>query len=239
VGLLARTAEDAALTLATIVPAVDGRGLAGEAFLDAYRAAVTRGLRGRRVGVARGDFFDRLEPGVRRAVEATIDALRGAGARVSDVSVPANTRLYDDMFGPIAVSEIRATYARAFRARPDAFSPDFAAVFGGSGPTAAAVANAREARDAVQRSIEATLEDVDVILTPTVPMVAPPIAGPIDGMRILQNTWVFNAARVPAVSVPCGTGAQGLPVGLQLAGRPFREPTLLAAATLVERLGHA
>lgn len=239
VGLLARTAEDAALTLATIVPAVDGRGLAGEAFLDAYRAAVTRGLRGLRVGVARGDFFDRLEPGVRRAVDATIDALRGAGARVSDVSVPANTRLYDDMFGPIAVSEIRATYARAFRARPDAFSPDFAAVFGGSGPTAAAVANAREARDAVQRSIEATLEDVDVILTPTVPMVAPPIAGPIDGMRILQNTWVFNAARVPAVSVPCGTGAQGLPVGLQLAGRPFREPTLLAAATLVERLGHA
>jgi aspartyl-tRNA(Asn)/glutamyl-tRNA(Gln) amidotransferase subunit A len=106
-------------------------------------------------------------------------------------------------------------------------------------PTAAAVANAREARDAVQRSIEATLEDVDVILTPTVPMVAPLIAGPIDGMRILQNTWVFNAARVPAVSVPCGTGAHGLPVGLQLVGRPFREPALLAAATLVERLVRA
>jgi len=64
-------------------------------------------------------------------------------------------------------------------------------------------------------------------------------AGPIDGMRILQNTWVFNAARVPAVSVPCGAGAHGLPVGLQLVGRPFREPALLAAATLVERLGNA
>ena len=72
---------------------------------------------------------------------------------------------------------------------------------------------------------------------PTVPMVAPPIAGPIDGMRILQNTWVFNAARVPAVSVPCGTGASGLPVGLQLVGRPFGEPALLAVATLIERLG--
>lgn len=238
-GLLTRTAEDAALTLATIVPAREGAGLAGEAFLEAYRAAVSRGVRGRRVGVARSRFFDRLEPGVLRAVEATLERLRAAGARVFDVSIPTGARLYDEMFGPIAVSEIRATYARAFRARPDAFSKDFAAVFDGPAVTAAALTNARDARDAVQRSIEAALADVDLIVTPTVPMVAPPIAGPIDGMRILRNTWLFNAARVPAVSVPCGRGDGGLPVGLQLVGRPFGEPALLAVATLIERLGPA
>jgi aspartyl-tRNA(Asn)/glutamyl-tRNA(Gln) amidotransferase subunit A len=241
VGLLTRTAEDAALTLATIVPAREGTGLAGEAFVEAYRATVTRGLRGLRVGVARsGAAFERLEPGVLRAVDVTLERLRGAGARVRDLLMPTGgTRLYDEMFGPIAVSEIRATYARAFRARPEAFSRDFAAVFDGPAVTAAVLTNAREARDAVQRSIEAALEDVDVIVTPTVPMVAPPIAGPIDGMRILQNTWVINAARVPAVSVPCGTGASGLPVGLQVVGRPFGEPALLAVATLIERLGTA
>ncbi len=237
VGLLTRTAEDAALTLATIVQGREGTGLAGEAFVEAYRATVMRGLRGRRVGVARPDFFDRLEPGVMRAVEGTLERLRAAGARVRDVAIFSAGRLYDEMFEPIAVSEIRATYARAFRARPDAFSKDFAAVFDGPGVTAAVLTNAREARDAVQRSIEAAVADVDVVVMPTVPMVAPPIAGPIDGMRILQNTWVFNAARVPAVSVPCGTGANGLPVGLQLAGRPFGEPALLAVATLIERLG--
>jgi len=238
-GLLTRATEDAALILATIVPSRDGTGLAGEAFVEAYRAAVTRGLRGLLVGVARSDFVDRLEPGVLRAVEGSLERLRVAGARVRDVSIPSGAPLYDEMFGPIAVSEIRATYARAFRARPDAFSKDFAAVFDGPAIGAAALATAREARDAVQRSIEALLEGVDVVVTPTVPMVAPPIAGPIDGMRILQNTWVFNAARVPAVSVPCGTGASGLPVGLQLIGRPFGEPALLAVATLVERLGAA
>jgi Asp-tRNA(Asn)/Glu-tRNA(Gln) amidotransferase A subunit family amidase len=58
-------------------------------------------------------------------------------------------------------------------------------------------------------------------------------------MAILRNTWAFNAARVPAVSVPCGTGAHGLPVGVQLVGRAFGEPALLATATLVERLGRA
>lgn len=239
VGLLTRTAEDAALTLATIAPAVDGRGLAGEAFLGAYRGAVARGPRALRLGVVRGYFFEDLEPGVRRAVDETLERLRVAGVHVRDVAIGINGRLYDDMFGPIAVSEIRATYGRAFRARPDAFSKEFAAVFEGPSPAAAAVATAREARDVVQRSVEAALADVDVLVTPTVPMAAPPIAGPIDGMAILRNTWVFNAARVPAVSVPCGTGAHGLPVGMQLVGRPFHEPTLLAAATLVERLGRA
>jgi aspartyl-tRNA(Asn)/glutamyl-tRNA(Gln) amidotransferase subunit A len=239
VGLMTRTAEDAAITLATIVPAADGRGLAGEAFLDAYRAAVARGPRGLRLGVVRDYFFDNLEPGVRRAVDETLEHLRAAGAQVRDVPIGVTGRLYDDMFGPIAVSEIRATYARAFRARPDAFSKDFAAVFDGAGPTAAAVVTAREARDAVQRGVEAALADVDVLVTPTVPVVAPPIAGPIDGMAILRNTWAFNAARVPAVSVPCGSGAHGLPVGMQLVGRPFGEPALLAAATSIERLGAA
>jgi len=240
VGLLTRAAEDAALTLAAIVPPRADAGLAGEAFVEAYRGAVSRGLRGLRVGVTRpGLAFDGLEPGVLRAVEATLDRLRAAGARVQDVSIPFGARLYDEMFGPIAVSEIRATYARAFRARPDAFSKDFAAVFDGPAVGAAALATARQAREAVQRSVEAVLAEVDVLVMPTVPSVAPPIAGPIDGMRILQNTWVFNAARVPAVSVPCGTGASALPVGLQLVGRPFSEPTLLAVATLIERLGEA
>ena len=65
---------------------------------------------------------------------------------------------------------------------------------------------------------------------PTVPMVAPPIDGAIDGMRVLRNTWPFNAARGPAISVPCGSGADGLPVGLQLVAAPHAEATLLRAA---------
>jgi aspartyl-tRNA(Asn)/glutamyl-tRNA(Gln) amidotransferase subunit A len=72
--------------------------------------------------------------------------------------------------------------------------------------------------------------DVDVVLTPTVPITAPPIEGPIDGLLILRNTWPFNAARTPAISVPCGVDAAGLPVGLQLAGRPGDDAAVLRAA---------
>lgn len=236
VGLLTRTCEDAALAFSAVAPARDGAGVIGEAFVEAYRAAVTRGLRGLRVGVAHQPFFEHLEPGVLRAVTVAIEAMRSAGASVRDVSTPINDRLYADMFDPIAVSEIRATYAADWQARPEAFSKDFAGVFAGPPVTAGALARAHDARDAVQRSIEMVLEPVDVLVMPTVPAVAPRIDGPIDGMRILQNTWAFNAARVPALTVPCGTGADGLPVGLQIVAASFAEARLLAVGSLVERV---
>ncbi|MEP7118718.1 MAG: amidase, partial [Acidobacteriota bacterium] len=202
VGLLTRSMDDAALTLAAITPARGGggRGLAGEAFLAVYRSTLARGVSGLRVGVPRAYFFENLDRGVATAVERAIDSLRAAGARVRDHALFIHAAHYDQMFDPIAVSEIRATYARAWRARPDAFSNDFAAVFAGPGPTPTAVATAREARDAFQRSVEGVLAEVDVLVMPTVPVVAPRIDGAIDGMRILRNTWPFNAAQVPAVS---------------------------------------
>jgi aspartyl-tRNA(Asn)/glutamyl-tRNA(Gln) amidotransferase subunit A len=71
-------------------------------------------------------------------------------------------------------------------------------------------------------------------VTPTVPIVAPRIDGPIDGGLILRNTWPFNAAHLPAVTLPCGAG-DGLPVGLQLVAAPFRDGPLLAIAEAVAR----
>ena len=66
-----------------------------------------------------------------------------------------------------------------------------------------------------QAAVDKLFDSVDVIVTPTVPVTAPPIAGPIDGMKILRNTWPFNAAGTPAISIPL-TNERGLPVGLQL-----------------------
>ena len=98
------------------------------------------------------------------------------------------------------------------------------------------MATARRARAEFERAVARVFADVDVLAMPTVPVVAPRVDGPIDGMRILRNTWPFNAARVPAVSVPCGDGAGGLPVGLQLVGRMFDDARLLAVAAAVQQM---
>jgi aspartyl-tRNA(Asn)/glutamyl-tRNA(Gln) amidotransferase subunit A len=218
--------EDAAYMLAA---------LAGDGLPDAagYVAAAGRRIRGVRVGVPRAYFFDALEPGVARAVDGALDRLRAGGAIVRDVALPVPATLYDTMFAPIAVAEIRRAYAADWVARPDAFSRDFAAVFAGPGPSAAEVTRAREARVAFERTVTRLFDDVDVLAMPTVPMVAPPIDSLIAGMHLLRNTWPFNAARGPAISVPCGSGDADLPVGLQLVARPRADDTLLRAAAAV------
>ncbi|MEZ5290814.1 MAG: amidase [Vicinamibacterales bacterium] len=233
-GLLTRTAEDAALVLAAVAPSGTGAPR-GEAFLTRFRAAVERGLHGGRLGVARAYFCAGLDPGVAAAFDEALRTLSAAGARLADVDLGITAETYGGLFDPIAVSEIRATYRADWAARPEAFSRDFAAVFQGPPIPETALAAARVAREAFERRVATVLDEVDLLVMPTVPVTAPPIAGPIDGMRILRNTWAFNAARVPAVSVPCGNGAGGVPVGLQLVGPRFAEPELLAAAGAIER----
>ena len=79
-----------------------------------------------------------------------------------------------------------------------------------------------------QAAVDKLFDRVDVIVTPTVPMTAPPIAGPIDGMKILRNTWPFNAAGTPAISIPSGN--RRLPVGLQFVARRGEDDKLLQIA---------
>jgi aspartyl-tRNA(Asn)/glutamyl-tRNA(Gln) amidotransferase subunit A len=216
-GALTRTVDDAARMLMV---------MAGVAAGPMVPYGDVRGLR---IGVPRAYFFDGLDPAVAQAVEFSLHRFRVQGAVVRDLTLAVSDALYDTMFAPIAISEIRATYADDWRRRPDGFSPEFATVFDGTGPTAAAVVRARNERAAFERKVAALFAEVDVLATPTVPMLAPPIDGPIDGMRILRNTWPFNAARGPAISVPCGAPG-GPAVGLQLVAAAGEERRLLGAA---------
>ena len=232
-GVLARTVEDAAWMLT----AMAGHDLQDPHSVKAppadYIGAVRADVKGLRIGVMRGYFFEDAEPGVARATTAALARLELKGATVRDVTLPIAADLFDTMFGPIITSEIQATYAAEWKSRPDAFSKAFAATFGEPAPTPDQVSRAREARAVFERSVSALFADVDVLAMPAVPLVAPPIDGPIDGLRILRNCWPFNAARGPAISVPCGAVAADLPVGLQLVAERFAETTLLRAAAAV------
>lgn len=214
VGLLTRTADDALLVF--------------QAILGPPRAAPRRTRL--RVGVARAFFFDGLQPDVSTAVARALDRWRAAGALVVDRDLPVDGGTMSRVFDPIVASEIWTRYGEDWRRRPEVFSRDFGAFFASRPPAARDVAEARRALSVFQGEVARAFDGIDVIVTPTVPVTAPPITGPIDAALILRNTWPFNAARTPAVTVPCGTDEAGLPIGLQIAGPIDADDVVLNAA---------
>ena len=108
------------------------------------------------------------------------------------------------------------------------FSKSFAGFFSTPRPSIAEYESALAALKEYQTAVDKLFDQVDVIITPTVPVTAPLIAGPIDGMKILRNCWPFNAAGTPAISIPAPS--QKLPVGLQLVARRGQDEQLLRIA---------
>jgi len=225
-------------------PTFDHVGLITRTVADAYlfyrslgaraAAAPPLAIANLRIGVARNFFFEALQPAVAKAVADAIAIFGEQKAAVRDITFPIDAGTMARIFDPIVVSEIQRHFAREWKAQPDAFSPAFAAVFRAPTPTDAEVADARRALAAYQRAVEDCFRTVDVIVTPTVPVTAPRIDGPVDGELILRNTWPFNAARTPAISVPCGGDASSLPIGLQLAAAVGDEARLFGAAAALE-----
>ena len=209
-GLLTRSVADAALIFGTLTRAA--------------RSPQTS----IRVGVARNFFFEALAPDVARAIDVAIGVVRTVAADVRDVTFPIDEKTMAAVFEPIGVAEIQAHFAADWKTRPDAFSPAFAGVLRAERPSNDAVAAARRALAAYRRDVATLFQSVDVVVTPTVPVTAPLIDGPIDGELILRNTLPFNATGTPALSVPCGFDGQGLPIGLQLVGAVGQDAAVLA-----------
>jgi aspartyl-tRNA(Asn)/glutamyl-tRNA(Gln) amidotransferase subunit A len=219
IGVLTRTVRDAVLLARAIVNDVP----------PAAPAAPTRP----RVGIARGFFVAKIQPDVARAVDRVIERLRQHGVEIIERDLPVDGTTMARVFDPIVASEIWSRYGGDWRRRPGDFSSSFAAFFKTPAPSSFEVMAARASLTSFQEEVDRALTGLDAVLTPTVPVTAPPIEGPIDVALILRNTWPFNAARTPAISVPCGTDAIGLPIGVQLTARRGHDERLLRVAELI------
>jgi aspartyl-tRNA(Asn)/glutamyl-tRNA(Gln) amidotransferase subunit A len=96
---------------------------------------------------------------------------------------------------------------------------------------------ARAARERYRERIAALFEDIDVLVTPTVPMVAPPtgIGDLALRGRMIELTLPWNVVGAPALALPCGAAEDGLPASVQLVGRPGDDAAVLAAGRALER----
>ena len=145
-----------------------------------------------------------------------------------NVDFPIDAKTMSRVFDPVFSFEMWSRFGADWRANPGSFSKDMAAFFAIPRPSIAAYEDGLAALREYQAAVDKLFESVDIIITPTVPVVAPAIDGPIDGMKVLRNTWPFNAAGTPAISIPPKT--TGLPVGVQLVARRGQDDQLLRIA---------
>ena len=225
VGFLTRTVEDAQIVFAASSPSSSAPP--SSSVPPSSSAPPSGSASPVRVGIARNFFFEGLEAQVSMAVEAALASIKER-ADVRDVTFPITSRAMSELFDPVFLFELWGRFGADWRTNPGSFSKQFSGVFAAERPTVAEYETALAALKAYQAAVDQLFDTVDVVITPTVPVTAPPIAGTIDGMKILRNTWPFNAAGTPAISVPV-QGAS-LPVGLQFTARRGDDDKLLQIA---------
>jgi aspartyl-tRNA(Asn)/glutamyl-tRNA(Gln) amidotransferase subunit A len=236
-GPLTRTTADAALlfeTLLTTTPGPSGGSPVAGAAGD--RA-------GLRVGRLRGWFEEILDPGVRVALDAHVSRLAALGCRIIDVPVPSTGPVVDDVFD-IVLAEAGPYHRAAFQRDPDAFGPDLRAHLSQPPPTASQLAQGRRRLDALVTILMAALDESEVLVCATAPGPAPLIGADevtVDG-HVLPIEWmltrltsIFNVAGLPVLSVPADPTPAGLPIGVQLVGRPLHEGTILSLGRALDR----
>ncbi|HEY6979536.1 amidase [Reyranella sp.] len=245
VGPLTRTVRDNARLLGVIAGHDPDDSTASERPVPDYERLLEGGVSGLRLGLALpNDGSAPLDAEVGGAVQTAADALGKLGARVTPATLPDFTALYRAA-EVIVKCEAAAMHRPWLEKMPDAYANQVRTrMEAGFFIPATQYIDALRLRGHFLREFLTTaLEGVDAVLLPAIPFPIPTIeetdveakGGPATlGMvgRFTALTRPFNTLGVPALSVPCGFDANGLPIGMQLVGRPFDE-------ALLYRIGHA
>ncbi len=240
VGPLTASVEDAAIVLQAIAGYDAGDLASADIPAADYVSALNEDAQRLRVGLPREYFFDDLDAEVAAAVEGALQVLQGIVAEIREVKldVPTDRKLQS--------AESWAVHAENVARNPELYQPEtLRRIRSGESVTAAEYMARRRELEEARRGIHAVFAEVDVLITPTTPMPAPTSAElkanpeelrPAE-IKLLRNTRPFNVWGLPAISLPCGMTKNGLPIGLQIAGPPWREDWVLGAARAYERSG--
>ena len=241
-GPLTRTVRDAALCLQALAGRDERDETSSHASVDSYLPAEGVSIRGLRVGVPSNFYFDQVDPEVAVAVRKMVQLAAGLGAQVEMVTVPDIAGL-NAIGRVILLSEASAVFER-FADRRNDFGADVRILFDqGALLPATDYVNAQRLRRQFVTLFLQLFTGIDVLLTPTTPTVAKRIGentilagGVEEDFRLAATRMVrgINVLGFPAISIPCGFDGEGMPIGLQMIGRPFAERQLLSAAAALE-----
>lgn len=241
-GPLASCVEDCALTM-NVIAGPDGQDPSCvNAPVPEFNLPALQDLSGLRVGVPRDTYFHRLDADVAVNVDKSLTEIKRLGASVVEVQAPdldaanAAARI-------ILMAEIAALFVN--HRNPAEFGADvWALIEQGRRLAAHEYVNAQRLRTLFRRDFDNLWQQVDLLVTPTTPTTAPlltedtvQIGSVSEDTRLATTRLVrsINLIGEPALSLPCGQAANGMPVGLQLISAPFTEPRLLQIGKTLER----
>jgi aspartyl-tRNA(Asn)/glutamyl-tRNA(Gln) amidotransferase subunit A len=257
VGPFAKDVADAALVLQAIAGHDPRDSTSAAAPVPDYAAGLGAGIEGLRLGVPAEYFIEGMDAEVEAVVRAAIETLRGLGATTEPVALPhsayglaayyliapaeasSNLARYDGVKYGLRVPGGRDLVEMYGRTRAAGFGAEVKrrVMLGtyalSAGYYEAYYGRAQRVRTLVSRDFQHAFERVDLIVAPTTPNVAFRLGEKADPLQMYLNdvlTIPVNLAGLPGLSVPAGFTQAGLPVGLQLIGRPLDEMTLLRAA---------
>jgi aspartyl-tRNA(Asn)/glutamyl-tRNA(Gln) amidotransferase subunit A len=244
VGPLARTVEDCALLLGLMAGADpdDPTAIAGP--LPDYMAAARASMKGVRIGLPSAFYVDDLDSEVARVLDQTVATLKREGAEIVQVELPDQRQLAAASQLVLAV-EAAAFHKRWMIERPDDYGPQvLMRLQNGLAVPAVSYLEAMRWRGPALSAHLAATSGVDAVIAPVSPVAAPTIAESDVGngpeaeaviQRLTRFTRPVNYLGLPSLAIPTGFTGRGLPVGLQLIGRPFDEAMLLRIGAAFQR----
>ncbi len=265
IGPFTKDAEDLALILAAIAGKDPRDATSADLPVPDYSSTMRDGVSGSRIGLPKEYFTDALDGEVGKQVDAALQALKGEGAELVEISLP-HTEYAIAVYYIICTAEASSNLARFDGVRYGYRHPDAASVedlyrlsksegFGlevqrrillgtyvlSSGYYDAYYLKAQKARGLLRRDFDEAFTRCDVIATPTSPTTAYKFGEKMDDPLQMYLGDIFttsaNLAGIPGLSMPCGLASNGMPVGLQLLGKPFDEAALIRTAYAYEKSG--
>lgn len=238
-GPMTKSVADSALLLQAIAgydPADPG---SADVPVEDYSAGLDAGVKRLRIGVAQDDFFRGVAPDILAAFEAATALFARLGAELRSVDLGFAQETVQT--SRVMVScDAAAFHQERLNEHPDAFGPDVRGrLEGGTRFTGVEYSLARRSQTELKHRLTAVFQEVDLLITPCTRMVAPRLDDPkaVEQARASLSylTAPFNMAGLPCLSVPCGFTAEGLPIGLQIVGRPWQESLVLQAGHAYEQ----
>lgn len=218
IGVLSRTVEDAALLTATLTGIAD---------------AVPTALAPPRIGFCRTPWWDQADAATQASIEGAAATLARAGAQVGELQLPADFARLNEIQITLSSYEFYRALSHERIRHPELISPSLTGRIAAGGKVTRAE---YEAACALTRQcriwMAAAMSRHDLIIAPSAPGEAPDIAG--TGEPTFGLMWTL--LRMPCMSVPCGVGAQGLPLGVQLIAAQGQDTTLFGHAAWAQRM---